>query len=417
MPNAIETWLGAARLSWDCVGGVVDAVEKMHATIAARPAAFGPALPIAAQGIAGVVYGGLRQSQRAVAGVLARAARAGSRTALPTDASTADSIGALAALNGVCGDHLEASGNPLAIAMSLRTPGGALTCTPSGLAAGLPSPSPHVAVWVHGLGLSEQSWCSPRRPDMAARLDRELGMSPVFLRYNSGRHVSTNGREFSRRLDELVAAWPVAVESLTLIGHSMGGLVARSAGCYGDREGRYWRGKLRALVCLGTPHHGSAVERGGHLVTRALESSPYSHPLALARRLSAGIRDLRHGNLLDEDWRDAGAGDASADRRVAVPLLHGVDHYFAAATLATSVVPGVGQMFGDLLVDTASALGAHRHDHRHLGLPRRNCRVFKSMNHFDLLGHDEVGAQLIEWLRRPDSEPGFSQGRSGPPRR
>ena len=131
----------------------------------------------------------------------------------------------------------------------------------------------------------------------------ELGCTPLYLRYNTGRHISTNGQEFAQLLEQLCEAWPVPVESLSLIGHSMGGLVIRSASWYAQQAQSTWLQHLQRVVCLGTPHHGSPVERAGHALDRAMQRIPYTEPLALGRRRSAGIKDLRHGDLLDEDWQ------------------------------------------------------------------------------------------------------------------
>ena len=61
-----------------------------------------------------------------------------------------------------------------------------------------------------------------------------LGQTPIYLLYNSGRHVSTNGQDLSELLEKLLAQWPVPVEELVIVAHSMGGLVARSAVHYGQ---------------------------------------------------------------------------------------------------------------------------------------------------------------------------------------
>jgi len=66
----------------------------------------------------------------------------------------------------------------------------------------------------------------------------------------------------------------------------------------------------------------------------ALRYTPESRPLAdaLAQR-SVGIKDLRYGALVDEDWAerdpDAWGPDPCAD----VPLLKTASHYVIGATL------------------------------------------------------------------------------------
>lgn len=160
---------------------------------------------------------------------------------------------AVAALNGVCGDHLEATGNTLATPMTLRFEGQALTLEPRALQAALPTASGHIVVLVHGLSLSELSWSRKGQPSIGDRLRDDLGYTPLYLRYNTGRHISTNGQQFTRMLQALCSSWPVPVESVSLIGHSMGGLVIRSACWYARHNDADWLQHLRRVVCLGTP--------------------------------------------------------------------------------------------------------------------------------------------------------------------
>lgn len=399
MLNAIQLFGGATQLAFDFAGGILRAVEQMHANIA-RPSRSANASPHATGTITEQVYTVLRGTH----GMMADAVSHGVRSLTTSSALSADTgrdgILPIAVVNGICGDHLEATQNPLAIPLSLRTLTGPVEWTPKGVAAAYAHVSPHITVWVHGLCLSEQQWLRAPHEPMGVRLHEDLEITPVYVRYNSGRHISTNGRELSDHLERMIEAWPVPVETLTLIGHSMGGLVVRSAGWYGERDARNWRDKLSAVVCLGTPHHGTPLEKGGELVTRLMQASPYSSPLAFGRGRSAGIKDLRHGNLLDEDWQHADADDSRNDRRTPVPLLAEVDYYFAAAIIGRSPHGPLGRILGDLLVRTDSAIGAHRDSGKHVAIPSENCRVFPNMNHFDLLGHPQVYEQLLQWLAR-----------------
>jgi hypothetical protein len=171
-------------------------------------------------------------------------------------ASIRAEIHSRAALNGVLGDHLEASANPLAIPMSLRTPDRALTLSRSALSQQLPDARSRVVVLVHGLCLSELNWWRRGHASLGDSLQASLNWTPLYLRYNTGRHISSNGRELARLLGRLQRSWPVPIESLTLVGHSMGGLVIRSACWYAARSRNRWLGNLHNVVCLGTPHHG-----------------------------------------------------------------------------------------------------------------------------------------------------------------
>jgi pimeloyl-ACP methyl ester carboxylesterase len=224
------------------------------------------------------------------------------------------------------------------------------------------------------------------------------GSTSVYLRYNSGRHISSNGRSLADLLDRLCSAWPVPVESLSLIGHSMGGLVLRSACWYGKEAGLPWIRRLRRVVCLGTPHHGSPVERAGHALDRTLRSIRYVEPVMFGHRRSAGIKDLRHGNLLDEDWQGHGPDQSADDRRRSVPLLAGVDYFFAAASVGRHHRDPKGRIFGDWLVHSGSAVGSHADARKNLDVPPDHCRVFHEKSHLDLLNDAEVHAQVIDWF-------------------
>jgi pimeloyl-ACP methyl ester carboxylesterase len=302
-------------------------------------------------------------------------------------------------LNGAFGDHLEATDNPLATPMSLMTPQQPLTLTAAALAASLPHASPHLVVLVHGLSMSELGWSRKGMPCIGARLQDELAVTPLYLRYNSGRHISTNSQQFAGLLEQLCEAWPVPVESLSLVGHSMGGLVIRSACWYAGQAQYTWLQRLQRVVCLGTPHHGSPLEKAGHALDVAMQKIAYTAPLAFGRHRSAGIKDLRHGNLLDQDWQGHNPDQPRPDSRRLVPLLPHVDYYFAAATVGRDEHDPLGHFLGDLLVRLDSAIGAHKDDLRKLSIKPENCRVFHQKNHLDLLDDERVHRQIIDWFR------------------
>ena len=251
---------------------------------------------------------------------------------------------------------------------------------------------------MHGLSLSELSWSRKGAPCIGGRLEEELGCTPLYLRYNTGRHISTNGQELAELLGQLCEAWPVPVESLSLIGHSMGGLVIRSACWYAEKAQSSWLQRLQRVVCLGTPHHGSVVAKAGHALGVAMQKIAYTEPLDLGRHRSVGIKDLRHGDLLDEDWQGHDPDQPRPDTRRLVPLLPNVDYYFAAATLGRDRNDPLGHLLGDLLVRLDSAVGSHSDDLRKLDIEPENCRVFHEKNHFDLLDDERVHRQIIDWF-------------------
>jgi pimeloyl-ACP methyl ester carboxylesterase len=302
-------------------------------------------------------------------------------------------------LNGVYGDYLVRTGNPLATPMRLRRDGRPLEYEGLGSA----DVGGKVLVMAHGLCMTDLRWRRNGR-DHGAALARECGYTPLYLHYNSGLHVSTNGRSLAALLQELVERWPRPVEDLVIIGHSMGGLVARSACHYGQREGHEWPLRLRRLVFLGTPHHGAPLERGGNLLDFLMSVSPYSAPFTrLGKMRSAGITDLRHGSLLDEDWQDVDRFALGADRRRPVPLPRGVACHVAAATLAARRGALSERLVGDGLVPLHSALGRHARRELSLDIPESRQWIGYGMGHLELLDSPELCEQLVKWLNEEEA--------------
>ena len=386
---------GYARLGVDAVAGASRVVEDLHGTISELAGVFERAPPRSTRGLTGFVY----RSVRGVAGLVGRGIDLA--LALPLGDAAVEATGPeamRAVLNGVVGDHLDASGNPLAIRMRLRHEGKALELEPQALAARIGSPARHVVVLAHGLCMNDRQW-RRKDHDHGAALARDLGCSALYLHYNSGRRISTNGREFAALLDALVAAWPVPLERLTVVGHSMGGLVARSACHVAQEEGLAWLRALDSLVFLGTPHHGAPAERAGNGFDRLLRLSAYTAPFArLGGLRSAGIRDLRHGNLLDADWQSLEDTHA-ADARTPVPLPTTVRSHAVAATRHERPAALADAWIGDGLVPVASALGRHADPRHALRIPRARQWIATGASHFDLLDDPRVYQRLRDWLQ------------------
>jgi pimeloyl-ACP methyl ester carboxylesterase len=358
---------GLNRLVIDATAGVTGVVEAMHHNIAWVPGT-------------GFIYRSIRGITRLVGGGIDAALAP--FTPLGKGSSSTSREALLAALNGVLGDHLVATGNPLAIPMRFRQVG---------------ESGSRLLVLAHGLCMNDLQW-NRKGHDHGAALARESGFTPVYLHYNSGLHISTNGRAFANLIEELVEQWPVPVEEMVILCHSMGGLVTRSACHYGRAEGHSWLRPLNKIVFLGTPHHGSALERGGNRLDSILEDSRYMAPLSrLGKVRSAGITDLRHGNLLDEDWQGQDRFEESEDLRQPVPLPDGVECYAMAA--ATSEAGDLrSRLLGDGLVPVDSALGRSKEEDRTLPFPESRQWIAPGMKHFDLLNRPEAYEKIREWL-------------------
>lgn len=400
MNTNIQSVQGTAQLASDAVVGITNTVERMHETFARHPLPWSSksSTPTGAHGaIASGVYSAIRGVNQVLRKGIERSLAHIPETPGVARRSSAQ-IKAAAALNGVFGDHLEATDNPLATHMCLMTPGHVLNLNSEVPATSVPRTSAHLVVFVHGLGLSELSWNQPEAPGLGGRLKDELDCTPLYLRYNTGLHISTNGKELAEVLEQLCETWPVRIESLSLVGHSMGGLVIRSACWYAQQTKNRWLQNLQRVVCMGSPHHGAPLEKAGHLLDLVMQKTPYTEPLAFGRQRSAGIKDLRHGALLDEDWQGHDPDESRPDTRRTVPLLSNVEYFFVAATLGRDLHDPVGHLLGDLLVRLDSAVGSHRDDLKKLHIKSENCQVFHEKNHFDLLHNDAVHGQIIEWF-------------------
>lgn len=375
--------------------GLTDLVEAMHGGIAQPLATLSGAAPRRTSGLTGGIYATIRLITRA-AGVGVDVALATLGPVLAKRGPVAQKETLVAALNGVLGDHLEAQGNPLATPLELRLRGDRLRVERTALAEVFPAATGRVVLLIHGLCRNEQQW---RRQghDHGEALARDLGHNAVYVRYNTGRHVSSNGRELAELLEQLAAEWPVPLTELTILAHSMGGLVARSAYHYAEGAGLAWTENLRHLVFLGTPHHGAPLERAGRRLHATLGVVPFASPLArLGRIRSAGITDLRHGNLLDEDWAGRDRFARAPDTRRPVPLPSGVRCYAIAATSR----PGErhARLVGDGLVPLDSALGRHPDPQRSLAFEPTRQWVGGGINHLGLLDHPEVYERIRGWL-------------------
>lgn len=386
-------------------------ISEMHEGIASRVFAnvgAGPARTIH-DGISSAVYTGVREGLRG-------AARGGGKLAArraPSDGPGLDSHPVasfvLGAINGFYGNHIAQRGNALASRLEVRRHGEPVDVSAGGLGAAFPDATSRVVVFVHGLCGTEATWWwlargsdrSDRR-SYGERLQDELSFTPVYLRYNTGLHISENGCAIAWLLEELARAWPVGVEELVLVGHSMGGLVARSACHYAEREDLRWTAHVRHVFCLGTPHLGADLERGANAAAWAAARLPETRALAsFLNARSVGIKDLRYGSCVEDDWCDCDPDEFLRDRCQEVPFLADANYYFIGATLREGPV---GSLIGDLLVRMPSASGRGSGKGRRIPFEVDNGHELTGPNHIDLLCHPAVYRQLRSWIERPVPE-------------
>lgn len=414
-----KTLKGGAQLIFDSVSGITGIVEGMYRNISALPFPFGHEPTGPARGIAGLVYQCILLGNTA-----ARSVTLAGLTPLTAHIDQHYPPGPhrqaiIAVLNGICGDHLAATGNPLAIPLRFRVylPAAngehtevsrprfahvfeserrACELYPANAAFSYPEfePGNKLLICAHGLCMNDMEWTANGH-NHAHKLAERYGYTPVFAHYNSGRHISDNGRELAYALEQLIGHWPVPLETVTLLGFSMGGLVFRSALEIARRDGLSWPHQVGKAAYVGTPQHGSALERGGYWLQRSATISPYTAPLAaLGKIRSAGITDLRHGNILEQDWDGVDVHTDNRDHRSPVPLAEGIKHYSIAATRSSST----SNAASDGLVQPDSALGQHVDPAFCLAFDEDKQRLIPNLGHLAMLSDERVADQLLSWL-------------------
>ena len=380
-------------------------VRGMHAGISSRVFdSIGPsATPTRTihDGLTRAIYSGVDRRIRSAAHVAGMVAAEiwGNEADQALESRTDSTAAAIAAVNGIYGDVLTDQESPLAGAMTIRCGDKPAAVTTEALAKAYPAATNRVAVFVHGWCLTEQSWS--RRPVEAEdgrsygeRLRDDLGYSPVFLRYNTGLHVSVNGRTLAEILELLHDQWPVPITELVLVGHSMGGLVARSACHYGAELQHGWADTVTRVVCLASPHLGADLEKGVNIASWALARLPETRAIAtFLNARSDGVKDLRFGACLDEDWSDADPDEFLRDRCHETPFLPHARYHFVSSTVAPTVL---GLIAGDHLVRSKSAAGLGKS--RRIPFEPELGLTLTGLNHFDLLNHPRVYAKLHDWL-------------------
>ena len=358
----------AGKLTGDAMGGTGALIRDVHRSVSSRVfktlGPVGAPVKLAHDGISTAVHASVRAGLKYTPRALAPLAPPGAGSLAETPAGRA----VLGALNGMWGDRMAQDYAPLALPMTL-----------------VGEPGPRVAVFVHGLCETDTAWRLGGGPSYGDRLADDLGYAPLYARYNTGLHISDNGRALAAALDALDA------EEIVLVGHSMGGLVARSACHYAERGER-----IRHVFCVGSPHLGAPLERaankGGHALARLPETAPFARLLTIR---SAGVKDLRHGACVEEDWHGFDPDDP-ADRCSDVPFLAGATYYFVGATVTREKDGLLANVLGDLLVQFPSASGDG--PVRRLAFEIENGLHVGGVNHIQLLNHPKVYAQLKRWL-------------------
>ncbi|WP_418318783.1 esterase/lipase family protein [Piscinibacter sakaiensis] len=393
---------GLARLSTQATIGVTDITEGVHRSVLGTIGLAGSDAQRTG-GLSGLVYRAVRGITRGVGRALDTTLAGMEPLLADVDRRPAEEsvqrAAVLAALNGVLGDRLAADRSPFAFNMSLRHRG-----LPIELGKPLPvhAPRSRILLMVHGLCMNDLQWSrigdDGQVHNHGEAAAAALGHTDLCLRYNSGRHVWQNGRDLAELLDRLLQHWPVPVEEVSVIAHSMGGLVIRSAVHQALQQQREWLQRLKQVIFLGTPHHGAPLERAGRGVDLLLAASPWTAPFSrLSGVRSAGITDLRDGRLIDEDPRQG--------RRTPLPLPGGIRWRAIAATLAERRSAIADRLTGDGLVPLDSALGRDADGAQQLSFADDSTWISPQTGHLALLSRPDITERIIDWLAESAAPP------------
>ena len=397
----------AGSLLGTALSEVTEIARDVHHALASRIfSALGPsAMParLLHDGISAVAYGSTRLGARAIPTALGYLAEVRIDPSAPSWHDDPRGRFALGALNGFWGDRLAEQRPALATPMKLRAHGQPLRRVPANVVHDVGEQATgRLLVFLHGLCENDLSWSfraertwGERTVTYGSLLRDASDWTPLYACYNSGLHISANGFELAEQLEELVRLWPVPVTDITLVGHSMGGLVIRSAAHQAADAGQSWVTRLRHVVGLGAPHLGAPLERAVNRGTRAMARLPETRPFAVwLNRRSVGIKDLRHGALVESDWSGFDPEDCT-DNCGDTAFLPEVAYYAVSATLSRSPDSRL-PFFGDLLVDHASATG--KGTRRALAFELERCLHLGGKHHFHLLGDPEIYDHLHRWL-------------------
>ena len=404
--HTIEDLQGLNRIVFEAIDGVTHVAESLHSAVL-----HSAILPIGAiltmggllsnqnlkvPGIPGLVYQSIRSTSRCVdiglKQVLNQIGRPFDRC---NSLSRYEREILVSALNGVCGDYLLEKNNPLSISMQIYH--GELQSGGANVRENIIRSKGRVLLMIPGVCMSDLQWARNAQ-NLGASLAEGLKAVPLYVNYNSGKHISHNGAELAEQLNLLCDEYP-EISEISILGYSMGGLVARSAHYYAERISAQWAKKLAAMVFLGTPHHGSAWERGGNFVDALLGTNLYSRPFQKISRLrSSGITDLRYGNITDEDWSSHDRFKCVGDQRVSVPLPNNIQCFSLAGVTAKKSVKQKRGGGGDGLVPVSSALGRHTDPKHQLSFLDSHQSVITDCHHLQLLSDKRVEAALLDWL-------------------
>ena len=258
--------------------------------------------------------------------------------------------------------------------------------------------SEKICILIHGLTHNETAWDFPDKTNYGTFLEKDFQFTPFYLRYNTGSHISDNGKKLADLLETLYKNYAVPIQEICIISHSMGGLVTHSACHYAQEYDCKWTEKLKNIFLLATPHAGSFLEKFANITTNILEKVPNWQTRLVGDAInlrSAGIKDLRFGYLREEDWNEQLTDNLLHNTQKNIKKIKGASYYIIAGRLTKDEKHWLTHLFGDILVNTESAKAE---DHPYFFFPPENCYEFAQTNHFKIQTKMEVYEKIKNWL-------------------
>ncbi len=300
----------------------------------------------------------------------------------------------LPVLNGIAGDVLEENMDARAIKMSFRFDYEDVGIEELSKFYDFEDKKP-VCILIHGLFGDEYMW--KKLPDEKKNkigdiLEKQLDANILYLRYNTGLHISENGRSLSNLLERFVKQYRSG--NIHLIGHSMGGLLIRSAGYYADIQQQEWNRKVKNIFLIGVPNEGSYVAQIAEFVNKVFRKVDISKDELVSKFLdirSNGIKDLAYAYLTDEDWLNA---KEKPEQKTRVRPLKGVKYFLIAGTLGKNKM--LSTYFGDGLVGSQSAISENIETNFFTNVSHK---VFENEDHISLLSSLNVAEYIVENIK------------------
>ncbi len=303
-------------------------------------------------------------------------------------------------LNGAIGNHLENYQWGLSRELAFYKNGELFQLTKESLKA-IPL-TPKLCILVHGLVSDETMWkWAEGDYDYGSFLFKDFGFTPLYLRYNSGRHISENGKDLNQLLSLLLEQSPVKIQEIIFLSHSMGGLVTRSACYYGEKSKSKWIALTKKIFFIGSPHHGAPLEKLGNVVTTVLDKipNPFTYLTKKAINLrSDGIKDLRYGFLVEEDWKGKDLDAFHIHEKTFVPLLPKTEYFVISGTISENPDSYWSHFFGDAMVGKWSSQGKSGNEKHNLPFLDSNKKEIPGVSHIDLMHNKQVYATIQQWL-------------------